>query len=671
MPAFVPLVLVKARGAALGLVALLFASGCSGTPVGNAPDADGLDGGVGDAGADAGSPTVHLRGGVQKGPFILGSSVAISPVDGVGNPTGAVFSTMTFNDVGDFGVDFDYLGAVSLEARGFYYNEISGVSHTPLTLRAFHEVSSGGAQGAYLNIITHLTYGRTRQLASAGSTIAAATTQAESELRAELGIGPPGFTPEAPGIYLNELGGDTDSNAYLLAVSAILCSASAGTDSALQELINTISADFEIDGRLETALKTRLHTAALLVDGDAIMAMMRARLVAVGSDATVPNVHRMLDNDDDGTFNIADNCVELANAGQENRDGDAWGDACDEGALEPQSTLVIPGNYDGHDGLAVGDLDGDGDLDLVGAGAYSTSTSAQIFTRDLDALATSPWAGLDSMFSVALGDVDGDGDLDIASGGRQAQLFLNDGGVSGPIVATWQGPYLGFVTCVAWGDFDGDGDVDLAAGGPDLATRLYRNDAGTLVDDPWRSALVGRPRSLAWGDVDGDGDPDLVTGGTQSMLYRNDAGTLTTDPAWVSTDVDPTGAGDVAAWGDIDGDGDLDLAAGSRLYRNDSGTLTSTPVWIATDHVGSVAALAWGDQDGDGDLDLAIAFDDTGPHLYRNDAGTLTTVATWSEWRYAVYTGLAWVEVNGDGKLDLAAASPYDSLTIYRTILSR
>ena len=47
---------------------------------------------------------VMLDGGVQKGPFVLGTSVSVSLLDAVGNPTGDVFNTMTDNDLGEFSV---------------------------------------------------------------------------------------------------------------------------------------------------------------------------------------------------------------------------------------------------------------------------------------------------------------------------------------------------------------------------------------------------------------------------------------------------------------------------------------------------------------------------------------------------------------------------------------
>jgi hypothetical protein len=604
---------------------------------------------------------------VQKGPFILGSTVAISPVDAFGNPTGAVFNTTTFNDVGEFAIDFDYLGAVSLEARGYCYNELSGGLMTaPMTLRAFHEVTSGGAQGAYVNVITHLAYGRERQLVSEGSTIADATAQAEGELRAELGIGPPGFTPEAAGIYLNEVGGDNDSNAYLLAVSAVLMMTASRAVGGLsgQELLNTMAADLQVDGQLDDATKANIRAAEMEVDGDAVMRLFSARLAAIGSVEVLANIHRMLDTDQDGVVNASDNCRDLANPGQENADGDAWGDACDVGSLEIAPTGTVFGS-DGNDAIAWGDVDGDGDLDLAGSGSVMRFSGAQVLINGGSMLSSSPsWRGAETASAVAWGDVDGDGDLDLATGGVHAQVFRNDAGtLTNPSI--WRAADTGDAHSLAWGDVDGDGDLDLAVGNDALPTRVYRNDAGTLTPvDAWRSVDMGGVRSVAWGDMDGDGDLDLATGGRQVMVYRNDGGTLTNTPTWRSTEVDVSGPGNAAAWGDVDGDGDLDLAAGTRLYRNDGGALTTTAAWTATDSTGTVASVAWGDQDADGDLDLAVANDLRAPRMYRNDGGTLTTAAAWSGVASIAVNCVAWGEVNGDGRLDLAG-SDSSSVQLY------
>jgi hypothetical protein len=635
-------------------------------------DLGAIDGGI-DASVDP-DPVVNLRGGVQKGPFILGSSVAISPIDALGNPSGAVFSTATINDVGDFSVDFNYLGPVSLEARGYYYNEIlGGLSGAPLTLRAFYVVSGGGAQAAYVNLITHLTYGRVRQLVIDGTALDAATTQAESELRAELGVGPAGFTPEASGIYLNELGGDNDSNAYLLAVSAVLVRTAlerafgATSDAQVQELLNVVSADLQGDGRLADTLKAQLRTNQRYVDGDQVMALFRARLLAVGSDAVVPNIHRMLDTDGDGVVNATDNCIDVRNPAQENRDGDAWGDACDTGALPLTYSFSASGLLgDQIDAVAWADVDGDGDLDLAGA------DRGALYLNDGGMLRyDSTWTPSDMPDGTCLawGDVDGDGDPDLALAGADLRLYRNDGGAL-TTTAVWTSTDSASARSLAWGDVDGDGDLDLAVGNDGLPTRLYRNDGGTLsATAAWSSIEAPRGRSVAWGDVDGDGDLDLAVGGVRTLVYRNDGGALTANAVWSSTEVDASGAGNAAAWGDVDGDGDVDLAAGSRLYRNDSGTLTSAAVWHAIDDSGGTASVAWGDQDGDGDLELAVAGDVTTPHVYRNDGGSLTTEAVWTSASYAnAVTCVAWGDATGDGYLDLATARLGGGADVYYSI---
>jgi hypothetical protein len=121
--------------------------------------------------------SVELSGAVQKGPFLLGSSVDVALVDGQGQPTGKVYQTYTINDLGEFGLSFQADRYVSLTGTGFYYNEVTGqISGANLTLRAFLEVTEAGAQAAYLNVITHLWYNRIRRLLAGGVPFAQAAS---------------------------------------------------------------------------------------------------------------------------------------------------------------------------------------------------------------------------------------------------------------------------------------------------------------------------------------------------------------------------------------------------------------------------------------------------------------------------------------------------------------
>ena len=88
---------------------------------------------------------VTLAGAVQKGPFVLGSTVNVSTLDAKGSPLGQVFNTKTSSDLGEFQVDFMASGPVALEGSGFCYNEVSGgLSSASITLRAYYEITAGG-----------------------------------------------------------------------------------------------------------------------------------------------------------------------------------------------------------------------------------------------------------------------------------------------------------------------------------------------------------------------------------------------------------------------------------------------------------------------------------------------------------------------------------------------
>lgn len=296
------------------------------------------------------SAQVALAGAVQKGPFVIGSSVSVSALDAQLAPTGAVFTTQTTNDRGEFALDVAATGPLQLEGTGFYYNEVTGaLSQGNLTLRAF-VVPDGSAQAqVYVNLLTHLTAGRVRALVTGGTVFGDAVAQAESEIVRELAISTASYVPGRQAIAMNVLGGDDDDNAYLLAVSAVLAQAGVqrapgSADAELQALINGIAADLAPDGSIEASTRAVVAEAALALDLARMVSDFEARLAAIGSSAELPDVERVFDQDGDGLTNAVDVCDRVADD-QADRDQDGQGDACDTCPDTACSGGCVPGHW--------------------------------------------------------------------------------------------------------------------------------------------------------------------------------------------------------------------------------------------------------------------------------------------------------------------------------------
>lgn len=291
--------------------------------------------------------TVALVGAVEKGPFILGSSVTVSVLGADLAPTGQTFETETTSDLGEFTVPGLPLGPLALEGSGFYYDEIAGdLSEAELTLRALVVPGDGGAASAFVNLVTHLTKQRVEALVGEGESFAAAVSQAESELQQALAITTPGFQAGASGVEMTLAGGDSDANAYLFAVSSVLVqvahqAASGSVAARLQELLNTMASDLA-SGEVRASTRASIRDALLQLHVNRVAAGFAARMEELGLPPDVPDMHRVLDQDGDGLANLDDNCQLDPNDDQEDADADGRGDACDRCPELDCATDCIP-----------------------------------------------------------------------------------------------------------------------------------------------------------------------------------------------------------------------------------------------------------------------------------------------------------------------------------------
>ncbi len=262
----------------------------------------------------------------------------------------------------------------------------------------------------------------------------------------------------------------------------------------------------------------------------------------------------------------------------------------------------------GHQGIAIGDVDGDGREDFYIA--QPAGLPNRLFrATDSGFEDISAPAGvdvLDESGGPLLVDLDSDGDPDLLVVTPTELLLLENlggarfrrrAGTGLEAAASGRASMMG----AAAADYDLDGDVDLFiisyvfwAGASSKVASVYpfpyhdanngapnflfRNDGGLRFTDvtvPSGMDVRNRRFSLAasWCDADRDGDPDLYVANDfgKNNYYRN-AGDGTFAEEAEALGIEDTGNGMSVAWADVDGDGHEDLyvgkmwsSAGSRL----------------------------------------------------------------------------------------------------------
>jgi hypothetical protein len=542
-----------------------------------------------------------IHGAVQKGPFVLGSTVSISATDTTGAPTGQVYDTQTIDSLGDFRVSFAYRGYTDMQAQGFYYDEVTGaLSGAPVVLRALYDVKSGGNQSAYINMITHLAHDRAIALmGDGGATLEAAEAQAETELATALGIGGSGFQPGGMGVQLNEVGTNSVPNAYLFAVSAVLVQVAiargGSVDAQLQQLLDTIASDLASGGQLPASVSSEILAAETSVDIDGVTDFFSNYLAATGSTSTPATLNLAIDSDGDGYRNSIDTCPLVANSNQSQIPN---GVLCDV----TRRTSFFPPSSGTPRCLILGDFAKTGFADLVACGLSGSPLSVTLSLGDGTGRFAPPVnVSLPSGFTPMLAfDVNKDGKLDLA--GAQGWVAGDGTGHFGSLAPYYSG--AAFNRSVVLGDFNRDGIPDVV--GLDSNGVLWialASSPGSFGPPTEISGSGGTQLAIA--DVNGDTNPDVVDFGLGSgivvSLLGNGAGGFVGSPF-------ATLSGPQYGLADFDGDGILDAAGWSNsggmaiAFGDGNGGFGAR----AEDASFAPGAVAPADFNGDGKADLWI-----------------------------------------------------------------
>ena len=225
-----------------------------------------------------------VKGLVQKGPFVIGTTTAIAELSASLDQTGKVFTTEIVDNSGLFEISGISLASnyVQLAANGYYFDEVKGdISVTTLTLNGIADVTS--LSTINLNVLTHLEKPRVEYLVDNGTGFLTAKETAQSEILAAFGMSPGDIdNSESLDIAFDNTGG-----AVLLAISVILQGERSVGE--LTELLATITSDMREDGALDNDIvMNSLRASAKELDLPSIRTNLQARYNEIGSSALIP-----------------------------------------------------------------------------------------------------------------------------------------------------------------------------------------------------------------------------------------------------------------------------------------------------------------------------------------------------------------------------------------------
>lgn len=250
------------------------------------------------AGSDYKSADYSVKGKVEKGPFISGSTINLQPMNALLQPNGSTFSTTISDHLGNFSFGQKTLEApfAQLTANGYFFNEVKGeLSNGTLSLRAIVNVAD--ASTVNVNILTHLKYSRIQNLVeNDNKSFNEANKQAQKELMKAFGL--ERLANSDASNY--SIASGTNEAAALIAISSMILSER--SEAQVTEYLAKLSKEFGEMGAfsIETKKQMKSDRNSLIDDLRKIEDNVKNRYDELGQKVNVLPLEYYFDWDDDG-----------------------------------------------------------------------------------------------------------------------------------------------------------------------------------------------------------------------------------------------------------------------------------------------------------------------------------------------------------------------------------
>ena len=201
----------------------------------------------------------EIKGLVEKGPFVEGSSVSIYELDNDMKSTGRVFKTTTDKN-GAFSLKTSeplVSKYVKVAVDGFYFNEYTGEESTSrIILEAITSIETQDVANVNVNVLTHMEMPRVMKLVESGVKFSEAKKQAQEEVLDAFLIKDKTVIPEAASITANN-----ESANILIAISSILLNEK--NDAGFSRFMATLSNELATEGKVSEKLKSEISESSL------------------------------------------------------------------------------------------------------------------------------------------------------------------------------------------------------------------------------------------------------------------------------------------------------------------------------------------------------------------------------------------------------------------------